>query len=137
MGVRRVSCTLTFWSWDLTTTQMSAIAGIRPDASADRNRTCWGAIVARETAFWEVTSRSEQNAPLEVHLTDLLARVRESWDGLLALRERVDDCQLLMAIHSSLRDGDSEGCHLELDQVAVLGALRAEADFEIYIEDDV
>ena len=137
MGVRRVSCTLTFWSRDLTTTQMSAIAGIRPDASAERHWTRWGANVARDTAFWELTSRSERNAPLEVHLTDLFARVRESWDGLLALRERVDDCQLLMAIHSSLRDGDSEGCHLELDQVTILGALRAGADFEIYIEYDV
>jgi len=136
MRIRRASCKLTFWSRDLTTSQMSAIAGLSPDTSAERNMARWGARVERDSAFWELTSRTAKDAPLEVHITNLFARIRESWDGLIALRDRADDCQLLMAIHSSRASSGNVGLHLGLDQLATLAALRAEADFEAYVEDD-
>jgi Domain of unknown function (DUF4279) len=135
MNIRRVSCKLTFWSRDLTTSQMSTIAGLRPDASAERNMASWGATVERDSAFWELRSRTETEAHLGVHINDLFARVLESWDGLVALRNRVDDCQLQIAVHSNPTLGDTLGIHIGLDQVAILAALRAEADFEVYIED--
>lgn len=115
---------------------MSAIAGLTPDASAERNMTRWGARVARDSAFWELTSRTAKNAPLEVQIADIFARISESRDALIALRDRVDDCQLRMATHSSSDVGDDIVFYLGLDHVATLAALRAEIDFEAYIEDN-
>jgi Domain of unknown function (DUF4279) len=136
MKMRQVSCILTFWSRDLTISQMSTIAGMIPDASAERNMTSWGARVNRDSAFWEIRSRTAENAPLELQIADIFARISESRDALIALRDRVDDCQLLIATHSSSVTSDNFGFHLELDQVVTLAALRAEIDFEAYIEDD-
>lgn len=135
MNIRRVSCKLTFWSRDLTTSQMSAVAGLSPDASAERNMARWGARVERDSAFWELRSRTEPNAPLEAHISDLFRRVSESWDGLIALRSRADDCQLQVAVHLNSSLGDTLGFHIGLDQVAILAELRVDADFEVYIED--
>jgi hypothetical protein len=136
MIIRRVSCKLTFWSRDLTTAQMSTIAGLSPDGSAERNMAHWGTRVERDSAFWELVSRSARNASVDVHINDLFTRIHESWDGLVALRNRVDDCEMQVAVFSNIASGDSLGFHLELDQVAMLAALRAEADFESYVEDD-
>lgn len=115
---------------------MSAIAGLSPDASAERNMTSWGACVGRDTAFWELSSRIAEDAPLDAHIADIFARVSESRDALTALRDRADVCQLLMAAFVSSASDDNFGFHLELDQTAILAALRAEVDFEVYIEDD-
>ena len=71
-----------------------------------------------------------------MHINDLFVRIRDSLDELIALRDRVDDCQLQIAVHLNLASGDTLGFHIGLDQVAVLAALRAETDFEIYFETD-
>src|SRR5579862_7753216 len=132
MKIRRVACKLTFWSRDLTVSQMSAIASLSPDASAEQNMTRWGARVERESAIWELSSRITENDSLDAHLGDIFTRISESRDSLMALRDRVDDCQLLLAVYLGSAVGDSLGFHLELDQTAILAALRAEVDFEVY-----
>jgi hypothetical protein len=114
---------------------MSTIAGLSPDGSAERNMTSWGARVERDLAFWGLRSRTAENDPLQVQIADIFARVSESRDALIALRDGVDDCQLMIATHSSSATGDDFGYHLGLDQVAILAALRAEIDFEAHIED--
>lgn len=115
---------------------MSAIAKLTPDASAERNMTRWGARVDRDSAFWELSSRISEDASLNAHIADIFARVDESRDSLVALRDRADDCQLRMAAFLSSATGDNFGLHLELDQTAILAALRAEVDLEVHIEDD-
>jgi hypothetical protein len=113
---------------------MSTIAGQSPDAAAERNMATWGARVERDTAFWEVRSRTN-NTSLEMQISDFFTRVHESLDGLVALRNKVDDCQLQIIVSSDIAGGGTLGFHIELEQMAILAALRAEVDFEIYTED--
>jgi Domain of unknown function (DUF4279) len=111
------------------------MTSLGPDASAERNMTRWGTRVERESAFWELSSRIAEDDNLEAHIGDIFNRINESLDSLIALRDRINDCQLLMAVYLSDAVGESFGFHLELDQIATLASLRAEVDFEVYVED--
>lgn len=136
MSIRRVSCALTFWSKDLSVEEMSEIARLAPDRSAEKYMTSWGAAVDRDSSFWELSSQSDPGASPDIHLGDLFKRVRTSWNELISLRERADSCQLSVAIHTGVSADRNPGLHLESDYVSVLASLGAEVDVEVYFEDD-
>lgn len=116
--------------------EMSEVAKQAPDRSAEKYTTSWGATVDRDTSFWELSSQSDPGAAPDIHLGDLFKRIRTSWNELTSLRRRVDSCQLSIAIHTCATEDMNPGLHLESDHVSALGALGAEVDIEVYLEND-